>query len=456
MPTTWQNTKTLQVDGDTGLTASQPAAEKVKLGIDISAGDKQVLFWGTAGTQFQGSANLTFDSAAQRLALTGSEWITSPTISTLPFKIQLANGALTDAINVVDNLGGPLAVVSAAGSVLGKYVHATLVSGDFGTNALAARATADGDVAEVIRGHSLTQSANLTEWQTSAGGLLASVTKDGYLRLPSGAGNTTAISIGGDTNYILDIKPASGQAQMRIQTYPGAGNDLIIGNGPSSLGGMILAHNHNSGAMLPLDIQASLVRVSDGSTDTADVKFIVRDRASQAGNLQEWQDSGSNALTYVTKDGDLVFANGVHGLPYGSCWGNDIAWTQASAVQNTWYPVSDTDMTDGQLNLVTHDGSGQLTVSKAGRYLVNYGICLESSVVNEHIETGISVSGTVANDGRNHFHVFTPNAEIPIGCTAILNLAASATVQIAVRTPDAGTPNLTVEHANLSIVQVGG
>jgi hypothetical protein len=156
---------------------------------------------------------------------------------------------------------------------------------------------------------------------------------------------------------------------------------------------------------------------------------------------------------------DVYFEGGAgSGLPYGSCYGNEIGWTQASAAQNTWYLISDADMADGHggLNLVTHDGSGKLTVTKAGRYLINYGASVECSALNKHVQTGIAVNGTVIGDGQQHYEVSSPNAQLTLGSTAIVVLAASGYIEIAMRTTDTGTPDLSVDHLNISIVQIGG
>lgn len=141
--------------------------------------------------------------------------------------------------------------------------------------------------------------------------------------------------------------------------------------------------------------------------------------------------------------------------PFGSCWGNEIGWTQTNAVQNTWYIVSDADMTDGQLNLVTHDGSGKLTVSKAGRYLINYAVSIECSSLGEHVQTGIAINGSVINDGIQHYDVSTPNAQLSISSEAIVSLAAGGYVEAAIRTTDTGTPDLSVDHLNLTVEQIG-
>lgn len=175
-----------------------------------------------------------------------------------------------------------------------------------------------------------------------------------------------------------------------------------------------------------------------------------------------WESAGVgslNATTWQTKcdldyQGDTYYTASGSGLPFGSCWGNELTQAMNSMAQNTWYLVSDTGMTDGQLNLCTHDGSGKLTVTKAGKYLVNWSFTGECSASNKHCEGGIAVSGTVANDGQAHFES-SANQEFCIGSTAILSVAASATFEVAIRTTDTGTPNVLVDDMNLSIVQIG-
>jgi hypothetical protein len=159
--------------------------------------------------------------------------------------------------------------------------------------------------------------------------------------------------------------------------------------------------------------------------------------------------------------GDGYFSGSGSGLPFGSCYGNEIGWTQSNAAQNTWYAISDTDNSDGQLNLVTHDGSGALTVTKAGKYMVVWNISAEVSIAGKHVQVGIGVtpsggSLTAWGDGANHFDLNLANSEIPIGGNAIISLSANDKIEIIIRTTDAGTPNLSVDHYNLSVVMVGG
>lgn len=165
-------------------------------------------------------------------------------------------------------------------------------------------------------------------------------------------------------------------------------------------------------------------------------------------------DAGDNYLSAgILFTNDSWFSASGAGLPYGSCWGNEIGWSQASAAQNTWYKVSDADVSDGQLNLVTHDGSGKLTVSKAGKYLANWGVTGQVSG-NKHWAVGVGVDGTIANDGQTHIEAVA-NTENTVGGTAILSLTANQTVELMMRTIDTGTPTIEVHDMSLSVVQIG-
>ena len=143
-------------------------------------------------------------------------------------------------------------------------------------------------------------------------------------------------------------------------------------------------------------------------------------------------------------------------LPYGDCYGHEIAWVQASAAQNTWYEISHAGFTDGAFVEVSHDGNGKLTIGTAGKYLVSYSVAVQTSVANKHIETAISVNGTEQNNGAMHFTIPAANAAMPMAGQAILDLAAGDTVQVSVRTTDSGTPSIQVDHVNLTVLWIGG
>lgn len=155
--------------------------------------------------------------------------------------------------------------------------------------------------------------------------------------------------------------------------------------------------------------------------------------------------------------GDTKFVGGA-GLPFGSCYGNHIGWSQAAAAQNTWYNISDSDILDGNLHNITHDGNGKLTVANAGMYLVAYSICFEDDAANDHIEAGIEISGSGSANaaGQCHLENKFANEEEYMSSSTILDLVANATLEIAIRTTDAVTPTISVQAINITCVQIGG
>ena len=111
---------------------------------------------------------------------------------------------------------------------------------------------------------------------------------------------------------------------------------------------------------------------------------------------------------------------------YGACYGNEIAWTQANAVQNTWYDISDADMADGELYKATHDGNGQLTVTVSGKYAADWAGSFESDAANVHVQITFSINGTEVAWGLNHFETVGVSRQDPCAGNAILDAVPGA------------------------------
>jgi hypothetical protein len=153
--------------------------------------------------------------------------------------------------------------------------------------------------------------------------------------------------------------------------------------------------------------------------------------------------------------GDISFVGSGVGLPYGSCYGVNIGWVQ-TAVSNTWYLISDSDMTDGELNNVTHDGDGKLTVTIAGRYLVNYGVTASLASANSEVNTTLVVNGSPLNQGRQGYDKLLADSRSNMSGSAILNFAANDTVEVAIQQIAGSDQDITVFHLNITLVQIGG
>lgn len=260
------------------------------------------------------------------------------------------------------------------------------------------------------------------------------------------------------------------EIDQKIEEIP---TDFSDGSVPFADDGLLIEDNANAifdkvtkvltlGGALLKNLTASRLTASDGNKNIVSVANLASWIAGTANQITIVND-GDGTITISIPDpfnvpGDLVFVGAGKGLVYGSCYGNHIAWTQAAAVQNTWYNISDADMVDGLLNKVTHDGDGKLTVTEAGVYKTSYSVCFEDDVANDHIEVGIEVSGSGSANAAGQAHVENKfaNEEEHLGSSCILDLADNATVEVAIRTTDAGTPTITIHAVNLVVFQIGG
>jgi hypothetical protein len=107
------------------------------------------------------------------------------------------------------------------------------------------------------------------------------------------------------------------------------------------------------------------------------------------------------------------------------------------------------------VNEVTFADS-ELTVLIAGRYEITYALSIESSIANQHLQAGIMVNAGTPTRGINHTQLLGVSSSAVISGAAIIDLAANDVVSLAVRTTDAGTPDLTIDHIMMSLKMVGG
>lgn len=179
------------------------------------------------------------------------------------------------------------------------------------------------------------------------------------------------------------------------------------------------------------------------------------------------QMSGSTSFVGFTGDHLMLVSDGsgnwreafrsYRPLAYGSCTSafTDINWSQASAAQNTWYEITDTDMADGILSLVTHDGSGELTVTNGGVYQIAYSVTLQSNTANVELQSGIFINGSGNSSGGGWLEAVTANVPYQLSGTGTIRLAAGSTIDIRLRTIDASTPTITANFLDVTATQVG-
>jgi hypothetical protein len=165
---------------------------------------------------------------------------------------------------------------------------------------------------------------------------------------------------------------------------------------------------------------------------------------------------GTSARTTFYKDGDVWFEGAGAGWPFGSFW-TSADFTQSSMTSNTWYPITLAAISDGQLNHMTHDGSGKLTMQVAGKYMLNYSVTVTVNTAGRHVQSGIRINGSVSSEeGVAHYDPQGVGVEGQLSGNVILSLSVGDEVELAVRTTDSGTGlTVTIDHISCNMVQIG-
>ncbi len=374
-------------------------------------------------------------------------------------------GGITSHIALLEPGGGTQATISVETPVANALLIASTTNIQFFTGA------AMGTIAQLPTNLrlKLTSVGNLAFQQastisTTAGDLTLSPANQVYITTFVGVGrqdpkakvDVFVNSAGFDATQHLSL---SNQADTLDNTYAGTvfATRTSAGQVGKSWFGVEQTANYGRGDFIwLLDAETD-----DNTVALADEKL----RLTNAGSLQFNQASTISTtagdLTLSPADDvivttDLTFVGAGSGLQYGSCCGMEIEWIQANAVQNQWYDVSDADMVDGKLNGITHDGNGQLTISTDGMYMADWAGAFEADAVHVHILIAFSVNGTEVDAGMNHFATAGTNREESCAGNAILELSANDTVNISIRTTDAGTPDLLIDHLMIRLVQIGG
>jgi hypothetical protein len=129
------------------------------------------------------------------------------------------------------------------------------------------------------------QTANLQQWQDSAGVILTSIDSAGKLVFgPSGAQDTNLYRSAANTLKSDDAFEAVGVIS--------GGSHLLLPAGAVAIGSSAYEPN---------------ARVRIEPLTAADKVLVLRGLASQVGDLQHWQNSAGTILTAIDKDGKLLF-----------------------------------------------------------------------------------------------------------------------------------------------------
>ncbi len=248
------------------------------------------------------------------------------------------------------------------------------------------------------------------------------------------------------TNLVSNVGSSTNNAAARFDLATGKiiQDSLLIIDDSGNLSG--IGNITLSGTVDGVDVSALAPLLDDSMVDT-----LHRHSELSA------SDGTPNPAMSLDATGLINFSAGA-GLANGCCHGDHVGWSQAAAAQNTWYNISDSDIISGTLRSVSHDGNGKLTVTEPGLWLILYTITFETNAANKHIDCGIEINGSGSADvvGISHLEVKFSNEEEALGGYGPIILADNATIEVCIRTTDAGTPTISVQDIELSAILIGG
>jgi hypothetical protein len=203
----------------------------------------------------------------------------------------------------VTNISGTVTQSQVTSLVTDLAGKAALGSANTFTTGQAINAISDADIPLQLRRFSATQTANLTEWETSTGTALSTVDASGF-------GNFARVSAGSASNL--------GFATLSVLSVSAGTVGAVIRGAASQSAN--LQQWQNSGATALASVDASgfgnFTRVSaGGATDlgygamsvntggTATIGLVIRGASGQTASLQEWQNSGGTLLSNITSSG---------------------------------------------------------------------------------------------------------------------------------------------------------
>lgn len=231
----------------------------------------------------------------------------SATQSANLFEIQNSDGTVSARYTVASS-GAGLAL--SGGLVVGSQVQTPALAAKLyvnsGTNPNAKFETTSASAVPLVLKGAPSQSSQLTEWRDSADIVLASVNALGQILTPAIRSTASAkaqllvnadtggmvLQTQGDANKGFVIRRNSASQSANLQEWQAEDGSFVAGVTGSGVGAF--------GAASPGGIRLYANAVTSGV-----IGAVVRAAASQAVNLQEWQDSAGVAQTQVLNDGSL-------------------------------------------------------------------------------------------------------------------------------------------------------
>jgi hypothetical protein len=279
----------------------------------VTVGINQAALSLTASQISDGSTTWARLAAANTFTV-GGHLISNSAAATVPLRIRAASGQTANMLEWqndagaaqgwVDNTGGNLfmsSIRSRGNPTTGSFMSLS-------SNLVQITQQTAGAVAFVIRG-ATSQSANLQEWQDSAGTILTRVSSSGSIltsgRLSIGQTSTATAQanvLATQSTLVGMIVQGAAAQSANLQEWQNSAGTILA---RISSAGFVQSDYHtdstNTGTYLAMT--TSIARFDGRVAGTT--TMAVRGAASQTADLQQWQNSGGTSLARIDSSGNL-------------------------------------------------------------------------------------------------------------------------------------------------------
>lgn len=139
---------------------------------------------------------------------------------------------------------------------------------------------------------------------------------------------------------------------------------------------------------------------------------------------------------------------------YGHMYMHNGSQVVVVAVVDTYYEVPGGMTVGANLKDVTFSLAKQLTVGRAGKYLVTWSLSAQGAVANQEIEGLFMINGVAEPSSSAHAEATGGGKPHVLAGSSIVNLALNAIIKFAVAN-HTGANNIEISHANLTITRIG-
>jgi hypothetical protein len=171
----------------------------------------------------------------------------------------------------------------------------------------------------------------------------------------------------------------------------------------------------------------------------AGVDYVLNlDGESNDGQIKYWEDENVVAIS---------------SMAYGSFYATNISSTIVVLAADTAYRAG--GFTAGTMNGFTMSGSTALICQVAGYYQVTWNLSIDASGANDELEGGIYLKDVAQSNGTSHTTVPAASLGTTIAASAIVYITVNDWIGLFIRN-HTNVDDVVIEHANLTLLRVGG